>query len=145
MNQNDISRIQNATQVPLPNGYRELLLKFPRNLKTILNSRPKDARDIYTDAQTIIRWNKFFRREEYEYENSTGVICKFPPHHIVIGANGLGDFFHLNTNRKRTAVLFWCHETGEITGHSKDLADFVRWVFVTTADNETRKLSLTKS
>jgi hypothetical protein len=143
MNERDITRIEKVTQVPLPDGYRELLLQFPPELKAILNLRPKDERDIFTDAATIIRWNKFFRVPDYEYEDSYGEICKFPPHHIVIGANCGGDFFHLNVKRKRTSVLFWCHEDGEMFVQSKDLGSFIRSVFKSTGDLAVGRLSLT--
>ncbi|MCR9201766.1 MAG: SMI1/KNR4 family protein [Planctomycetaceae bacterium] len=143
MNERDITRIEKVTQIPLPDGYRELILQFPPELKAILNLRPKDERDIFTDAATIIRWNRFFRSPDYEYENSYGEICTFPSHHIVIGANGGGDFFHLNVKRKRTPVLFWCHDDGEISVQSKNLGSFIQSVFRSTGELVADRLNLT--
>ncbi|MBI1247063.1 hypothetical protein GC197_04370 [bacterium] len=134
MNDRDLARIEKATQCELPNGYRELLLNFPPTLKALLEVETKDRRAFFTDAATIVKWNKFFRAPDYEYENSEGEMCTFPPHHIVIGANPGGDFFHLNVKRKRTAVLFWCHEDGEITTYAKDLSAFVRSIFKSAGD-----------
>lgn len=143
MNERDIARIEKVTQHPLPNSYRELLLNFPPSLKSLLEVNHKDVREIFTDAATIIRWNKFFRAPEYEYENSCGEMCKFPRHNIVIGANRGGDFFHLNINRKTSAVLFWCHEDGEISTRSKNLAAFIRSIFKSAGDVSLDGLELT--
>ena len=142
MNERDIARIEKATHCCLPSGYRELLLHFPPMLKAILETGPKDAREVFTDTATIVRWNKFFRDPKYEYEDSYGEMRTFPPHHIVIGANLGGDFFHLNVKRKRTAVLFWCHEDGEISTHSKDLSAFIRSIFRSACEFSLNGLSL---
>ena len=134
MNERDLARIANATQCELPDGYQELLLNFPQTLKALLQVEEKDSRHIFTDTATIVRWNKFFRSPDYEYEDAYGEICTFPPHHIVIGATSGGDFFHLNTQRKRTTVLMWCHEGGELSTHAKDLSAFVRSIFKAAGD-----------
>ncbi|WP_425400226.1 SMI1/KNR4 family protein [Aeoliella sp.] len=126
MKEAEIKRIEKVTEFPLPSEYRNLLLQFPPELEATLNCRPKDERAIFTDSATIIRWNKFFRAPDYEYEDSNGEICTFPRHHVVIGANAGGDFFHLNTKRKLPNVLLWCHEDGEYLVQSKDLPAFVR-------------------
>lgn len=118
----------------MPASYTRLLLSFPRELTAILKLRDADSRILFTDTATIVRWNKFFRDPDYEYEDSYGEMRKFPSNHIVIGANGGGDFYHLNSRSKRSGVLFWCHEDGEITKQSKDLAAFVRDVFAMAAD-----------
>ena len=83
----------------------------------MLELEPRDARLLFTDTETIIKWNNFFRSPEYEYEDSYGEIRTFPSNHIVIGANAGGDFFHLDAKRKGTTVLFWAHEAGEILEH----------------------------
>lgn len=133
MNDRDLARIEKATRLTLPSGYRELLLNFPPMLRAILETRPKDARHIFTDAATISRWNKTFRAPDYVYEDSYGQTQSFPQHHIVIGANQGGDFFHLNVKRKRTVVLLWDHENGEYITHSPNLSAYVRSIFRSAA------------
>lgn len=142
MNEHDIARIEEATGCALPIGYREFLLFFPAELNALLRLVRRDARSLFTDTTTIVRWNKFFRSPDYEYENSYGEMCTFPPYHIVIGANGGGDFFHLNAKHKRSRVLIWCHDDGEIRMHSKDLAAFIRGIFISTADLALSRLNL---
>jgi hypothetical protein len=133
MNEGDIVRIEKATNCTLPCGYRKLLLSFPPELKAVLGLEPRDARLLFKDTATIIKWNKFFRSPEYEYDDSYGEICTFPSNHIVIGANAGGDFFHLDAKRKGMTVPFWCHEVGEISKHKIDLASFIHKIFETTA------------
>ncbi|MEZ5943583.1 MAG: SMI1/KNR4 family protein [Planctomycetaceae bacterium] len=134
MNDVDLAKIEKATGLTLPAAYATLLRKFPAELLALLKFDEPDERMLFTDARTIVRWNKFFRKPDYEYENSSGEICQFPSNHIVIGANSGGDFYHIDTRRKRTAVLFWCHETGEFTECAKHLDAFIREIFSCTAD-----------
>ena len=134
MNDQDLDRIRKATGLELPTAYERLLREFPAELLALLKFDEPDGRMLFTDAKTIIHWNKFFRAPDYEYENSYGELCKFPPAHIVIGGNSGGDFYHINTKRKRTAVLMWCHEDGEIDECSKNLDAYVREIFSSTAD-----------
>ena len=134
MKDSDIARIEKATGLSLPSAYATLLLNFPNELQAILKLDPTDNRLLFNDVRTIVRWNKFFRAPDYEFENSYGEMCKFPANHIVIGANLGGDFYHINAKHKRTSVLFWCHEDGEISKCAKNLDTFVRSIFSTTAD-----------
>jgi hypothetical protein len=60
MNERDIARIEKVTNCTLPRGYRKLLLSFPPELKAVLGLEPRDARLLFTDTATIIKWNKFF-------------------------------------------------------------------------------------
>lgn len=133
INDGDLARIEKATVLSLPVPNATLLLNFPTELQAILKLDPADSRPLFSDARTIVRWNKFFRAPDYEYENSFGEMCKFPENHIVIGANLGGDFYHINAKHKRTSVLFWCHEDGEITKCAKNLDTFVRNIFSSAA------------
>lgn len=134
MNDRDFARIEKVTGHSLPAAYASLLRHFPVELQALLKLNPPDNRLLFTDAPTIVRWNKFFRAPDYDYENSCGEICKFPADHIVIGANFGGDFYHINSKHKRTPVLFWCHEDGEVTKYAKNLDAFVRGIFASAAD-----------
>ncbi len=134
MNDGDLARIEKATGLPLPIAYENLLREFPAELLALLKFDQPDDRMLFTDAKTIVHWNKFFRAPDYEYENSYGEMCKLPANHIVIGANSGGDFYHLNAKRKRASVLFWCHEDGEIAECAKNLDAFIREIFSSTAD-----------
>ncbi|WP_158265480.1 SMI1/KNR4 family protein [Blastopirellula marina] len=129
----DIRRIEKATGCPLPESYAQLLLNFPPELTALLKLDPPDTRLLFTDAKTIVHWNKFFRAPDYEYEDSYGEMRKFPPSHIVIGANQGGDFYHLNVKRKGTPVLIWEHDSGEIEKEAKDLPSYIRSIFSSAA------------
>ena len=134
MNDRDLAKIEKTTGLTLPTAYATLLREFPAELLALLKFDEPDDRMLFTDARTIVHWNQFFRAPEYEYENSYGEMCTFPTSHIVIGANSGGDFYHIDTERKHCSVLFWCHETGEITQCAKNLDAFVREIFSSTAD-----------
>lgn len=134
MNDRDIARIERTVGHSLPASYSALLRNLPLELECLLKLRSRDSRRLFTEAATIIRWNKFFRRPGYEYENEAGELCSFPGHHIVIGATGGGDFFHLNAKKKRPEVLLWSHDDGEFSVCAKSLAEFVRRIFSSAAD-----------
>ena len=143
MNNKDISNIEKATGLTLPKPYATLLREFPAELLALLKFDDPDERMLFTDADRIIHWNEFFRRPDYEYENYNGEMCKFPADHIVIGANPSGDFYHINAKRKRASVLFWNHETGELSPFTKNLDEYIREIFSSTADGILYCLDLT--
>ena len=143
MNDRDLARIEKVTGLSLPTAYSNLLLQFPAELQALLKLDPPESRMLFSDARSIVHWNKFFHASDYEYENSYGEMCKFPTNHIVVGANLGGDFYHINAQHKRTSVLIWCHDDGEISKFAKSLDAFVRAIFSSAADLALDGLDLT--
>ena len=134
MNNADLTRIEEVTGLSLPTAYENLLRNFPAELCALLEFHQPEDRELFTDVDTIVHWNRVFREPTYEYENSSGEMRKLPSNHIVIGANPNGDFYHLDVAQSPSPVIFWNHEDGEMSKCAKHLDMFVREIFTTTAD-----------
>jgi hypothetical protein len=124
----DIRGIEKSIGHKLPKDYQTILLDYPEQLATMRNAGvPVAKMELLASAKHIISANEFVRSKQFGYTDSKGRPKQWPSHYLVIGDDGLGDQFVLNTETGR--VLVFCHEIGIFQNYARNMRRFIFRLF----------------
>lgn len=105
MTETEIQELETATGCILPAAYRELLLNYPQRLLDLAATLGVEELELLThNQQSLIRMNV----DQAEY-----VRMFFPPHYFVIGENGNGDVYAIDTESPAGSVYMGGPHHGE--------------------------------
>ena len=105
MSENEIQELETATGCQLPSVYRELLLNYPQQLTDLANTLGIEELDLlYHSRESLARVNL----DDPEYLRSI-----FPLHCFVIGENGSGDYYAIDTRSTDGAIYMGGPHWGE--------------------------------
>lgn len=98
----DISSIQTALDLELPDFYCDFVLDYPGLL---LNACEESSPiQLSNSADRIIQLNRDVRSSQHnDWEHE----------HFVIGESGCGDYYAIDVSAVDSPVYFWNHELGE--------------------------------
>ncbi len=98
MDNNDISTIEQALDLKLPQEYRQVLFSYPFEAGTDIYDR-----DLYHRVEAIIEQNKMHRELGFFGQ-------KWPEHYLVIGNDLFGNLHFMDLTRPEGFVFFADHE-----------------------------------
>lgn len=105
MTETEIQELETATGCQLPAVYRELLLNYPQRLTDLATTLGIEELELlYHTRESLSRVNL----DDPEYLRSI-----FPPHCFVIGENGGGDYYAIDTRSAAGAVYMSGPHWGE--------------------------------
>lgn len=105
MTETEIQELETATGCILPAAYRELLLNYPQRLKDLAATLGVEELELLTHHhESLTRMNV----DQAEY-----VRMFFPAHYFVIGENGNGDVYAIDTQSPAVPVYMGGPHLGE--------------------------------
>lgn len=105
MTETEIQELETATGGSLPAVYRELLLNYPQRLTDLATMLGIEELELlYHTRESLIRVNG---------EHPECLHSIFPPHYFVIGENGCGDLYAIDTRSAAAPVYMGGPHLGE--------------------------------
>ncbi|QDU06568.1 SMI1 / KNR4 family protein [Gimesia chilikensis] len=105
MTETEIQELETATGCILPAAYRELLLNYPQRLMDLAATLGVEELELLThNHESLTRMNV----DQAEY-----VRMFFPPYYFVIGENGNGDVYAIDTQSPAVPVYMGGPHPGE--------------------------------
>jgi hypothetical protein len=124
MTERDIKRIESALGSALPTEYREFLVEHSDDVSRIKQLLPLRA-ILWSDAKEIITGNNATRKSAKE-------MCIGPEHEpwpetfVVVGTNGGGSYWFIDTSGAKVGLWYYEHETCEISRDCKTFDAYLR-------------------
>jgi cell wall assembly regulator SMI1 len=122
MTADDITQIERELGMSVPADYRALVTAYPANL-------PAEARgyDLLDHPSYIITENRSARR-------STVHGIRWPDPYFIIGQDGSGGWFCLDTQRNHSPVIYFDHEDRSFREVAASLTDWLPMISALYAD-----------
>ncbi|MEQ9069175.1 MAG: SMI1/KNR4 family protein, partial [Gimesia chilikensis] len=105
MTETEIQELETQTGCILPTAYRELLVNYPQRLLDLAATLDVEELELLThNHESLTRMN---------VDQAESVRMFFPPHYFVIGENGNGDVYAIDTHSSAVPVYMGGPHPGE--------------------------------
>ena len=110
MTAKDLKRIEDELAIELPTAYRKFVLRYPKALLELKRTFGKHSegpadRELLNDPDALIELNEMIQ--------SSDNMDDFPPEYFLIGDDGCGNYYVLDTDEENSPVYFWNHERSD--------------------------------
>jgi len=124
MKEADVKKIETALGCSLPAEYRSFLIDHSDEVRRIKEMLPLRA-VLWSDPKEIIRENKAARK--YAHEMVIGKEERpWPKDFLLVGTNGGGDYWFIDTAGALEGIRHWDHETQRISQCCKTFERYLR-------------------
>ncbi|NGN96572.1 SMI1/KNR4 family protein [Grimontia sp. S25] len=112
--------IEEKLNLKLPSEYVNFILSYPKLPDSEEQKYLEET--IFRDSETVIRDNEFFRDELLELVQETfDITLAWGKHFLLVGSDGCGNYYFLDTTRTPAPVHFFDHESGGLECLASDI------------------------
>ena len=116
----ELREIEKQFNLKLPSEYVKFILAYP----TLPDSQDQKYLEerILRNASLVVSYNEFFREELLELVPETfDTTLPWGKHFLLVGSDGCGNYYFLDTTQSPAPVHFFDHETGELEYLAADI------------------------
>ena len=126
MNFSDIRVIENKFKIKLPSDYSNFLLNYP---EVDNDDKPALEESIFNSLDLLINTNEWFIEDMESLIRSNGNSSfTWDPKNLVIGTDGCGNHFYINTKNDASKVFFLEASDGQSELVAKSIDSFYKLI-----------------